>query len=80
MDAQGETAVRAGGGLRVHLAARAWAAPSSTWPRARAGPAETVFLGVFRREALQAAGGFDETMHRAQDWELNHRLIAGAAG
>lgn len=38
------------------------------------GPAETVFLGCFKRQALEAAGGFDETMHRAQDWELNYRL------
>jgi len=36
--------------------------------------AETVFLGVFRKDALIAVGGFDETMHRAQDWELNYRL------
>ncbi|NLE96836.1 MAG: glycosyltransferase family 2 protein [Propionibacterium sp.] len=39
-----------------------------------AGPADTVFLGVFRRHALEDVGGFDETMHRAQDWELNYRL------
>jgi glycosyltransferase involved in cell wall biosynthesis len=39
-----------------------------------AGEAETVFLGVFRKEAVLAVGGFDETMHRAQDWELNYRL------
>ena len=39
-----------------------------------AGEAETVFLGVFRKEALVAVGGFDESMHRAQDWELNYRL------
>ncbi len=38
------------------------------------GPAETVFLGVFRKEALAQVGGFDETLHRAQDWDLNHRL------
>ncbi|MDN5725181.1 MAG: glycosyltransferase family 2 protein [Propionibacteriales bacterium] len=38
------------------------------------GPADTVFLGVFRKEALNALGGFDESLHRAQDWELNHRL------
>ncbi len=38
------------------------------------GPAETVFLGVFRADALRAAGGFDEDFHRAQDWELNLRL------
>jgi glycosyltransferase involved in cell wall biosynthesis len=36
--------------------------------------AETVFLGVFRKDALVAVGGFDESMHRAQDWELNYRL------
>jgi succinoglycan biosynthesis protein ExoA len=39
-----------------------------------AAEAETVFLGVFRKDALLAVGGFDETMHRAQDWELNYRL------
>jgi succinoglycan biosynthesis protein ExoA len=39
-----------------------------------AAEAETVFLGVFRKDALIAVGGFDETMHRAQDWELNYRL------
>ena len=38
------------------------------------GPAETVFLGVFRRDALEAIGGYDESLHRAQDWELNYRL------
>ena len=39
-----------------------------------AGEAETVFLGAFRKEAVLAVGGFDESMHRAQDWELNYRL------
>ncbi|GAA4899056.1 hypothetical protein GCM10025789_16400 [Tessaracoccus lubricantis] len=38
------------------------------------GPADTVFLGVFRRSVLQEVGGFDESLHRAQDWELNYRL------
>ena len=38
------------------------------------GPAQTVYLGVFRRETLQRAGGFDEKFVRAQDWELNHRI------
>lgn len=41
-----------------------------------AGPADTVFLGVFRKEILDAVGGFDESLHRAQDWELNYRLRA----
>lgn len=40
----------------------------------QAGPALTVYLGCFRRSALQRAGGFDESMVRAQDWELNHRI------
>jgi hypothetical protein len=38
------------------------------------GPADTVYLGVFRREVLERLGGFDEHYHRAQDWELNHRI------
>ncbi|SDY59274.1 Glycosyltransferase, catalytic subunit of cellulose synthase and poly-beta-1,6-N-acetylglucosamine synthase [Tessaracoccus flavus] len=39
-----------------------------------AGPADTVFLGVFRKAVLMEIGGFDESLHRAQDWELNYRL------
>jgi succinoglycan biosynthesis protein ExoA len=39
-----------------------------------AGYVDTVYLGVFNREALIAAGGFDERFTRAQDWELNFRL------
>jgi succinoglycan biosynthesis protein ExoA len=38
------------------------------------GPADSVYLGVFRREVLQRLGGFNEHYHRAQDWELNHRI------
>jgi succinoglycan biosynthesis protein ExoA len=38
------------------------------------GPAESVYLGVFRREVLERLGGFDEHYQRAQDWELNHRI------
>lgn len=38
------------------------------------GPAETVFLGCFRRDSLVTAGGYDPDMIRAQDWELNLRL------
>jgi hypothetical protein len=39
-----------------------------------AGPAETVYLGVFRRDTLLRLGGYDETYVRAQDWELNYRI------
>jgi hypothetical protein len=38
------------------------------------GPAETVYLGVFRKDALERVGLFDETIKRGQDWELNRRL------
>ena len=38
------------------------------------GPADTVYLGVFDRDALNSVGGFDETLERNQDYELNWRL------
>jgi glycosyltransferase involved in cell wall biosynthesis len=41
------------------------------------GPADTVYLGVFRRSALEAVGGYDEAFTRAQDWEMNYRLRRG---
>jgi succinoglycan biosynthesis protein ExoA len=40
------------------------------------GPTDTVYLGVFRRAALERVGGFDETLIRNQDYELNVRLRA----
>lgn len=39
-----------------------------------AGPADTVYLGVFDRQALDEVGGFDPDLVRNQDFELNHRL------
>jgi len=39
-----------------------------------AGPALTVYLGCFRRAALARVGGYDESMVRAQDWEMNLRI------
>jgi cellulose synthase/poly-beta-1,6-N-acetylglucosamine synthase-like glycosyltransferase len=38
------------------------------------GEALTVYLGCFRRTALERVGGYDESMVRAQDWEMNHRI------
>lgn len=38
------------------------------------GPTDTVYLGVFDRRAVEAVGGFDETLDRNQDYELNIRL------
>lgn len=40
------------------------------------GPAETAYLGSFRRERLLEVGLFDERIRRGQDWELNRRLRA----
>ena len=39
-----------------------------------AGPADTVYLGVFRRSWLTTVGGYDARFSRAQDWELNYRI------
>ena len=51
------------GGSTFHLAESA------------AGEAETVFLGVFQKEALLGTSAAStRRMHRAQDWELNYRL------
>ena len=40
----------------------------------RPGPVDTVYLGVFRRSAIEQVGGYDEEYLRAEDWELNHRI------
>jgi succinoglycan biosynthesis protein ExoA len=73
MDAQGTTpfeeAVAVAYTTRLGLGGSAFHLAESP-----AAEAETVFLGVFRKDALVAVGGFDESMHRAQDWELNYRL------
>ena len=42
-----------------------------------AGPADTVYLGVYRRAEIERVGGYDETMLIAEDWELNYRIRAG---
>ncbi|GAB3273869.1 glycosyltransferase family 2 protein [Arthrobacter pigmenti] len=72
MDAKGENAFQA-------AVARAYVSPvglgggvyhSGKEP----GPAESAYLGIFRREALVAAGCFDESLRRAQDWDLNLRI------
>ncbi|CAN5876374.1 glycosyltransferase family 2 protein [soil metagenome] len=41
----------------------------------REGPAETVYLGVFDRERLEALGGYNTEFVRNQDYELNHRIV-----
>jgi succinoglycan biosynthesis protein ExoA len=39
-----------------------------------AGPADSVYLGVYRRGALEKVGGYHENYLRAEDWEMNHRI------
>lgn len=39
-----------------------------------AGPTDSVYLGVFRRDVLDRVGGFDERLVRNQDYELNIRI------
>ena len=41
---------------------------------AEEGPAESAYMGVMRVDALREVGGFDETLRRGEDWELNYRL------
>ena len=40
----------------------------------REGPADTVWPGAYRREALLAAGSFDESLRRNEDYALHWRL------
>lgn len=72
MDAQGESpfqrAVARAYGSKVGLGGSAFHTGGQE------GPAETVYLGCFRREAIDAVGLFDEGIKRGQDWELNRRL------
>ncbi|GAA4371214.1 glycosyltransferase family 2 protein [Agromyces bauzanensis] len=72
MDARGETSFERAVALayttRVGLGGSAFHVGGAE------GPADTVYLGVFRRSALERVGLFDETIKRGQDWELNRRL------
>ena len=38
--------------------------------------ADSAYLGVFRRDVLDEVGLYDESLRRAEDWELNHRIRA----
>jgi succinoglycan biosynthesis protein ExoA len=40
------------------------------------GPAESAYLGVFRRDVLTSVGMYDESLRRGEDWELNLRIRA----
>lgn len=38
------------------------------------GPCESAYLGIFRHEVLSEVGGYDESVRRGEDWELNLRI------
>jgi hypothetical protein len=38
------------------------------------GPAESAYLGVMDAAVLREVGGYDESLRRGEDWELNFRL------
>jgi hypothetical protein len=38
------------------------------------GPAESAYLGVMDAAVLREVGGYDESLRRGEDWELNYRL------
>jgi glycosyltransferase involved in cell wall biosynthesis len=38
------------------------------------GPAESAYMGIMRADVIRSIGGFDESLRRGEDWELNYRL------
>ena len=74
MDAQGVTAFEQA--VAAAMRSRLGVGSSRFHTGGQEGPAETVYLGVFRRSALERVGGYDPHFARAQDWELNHRIRA----
>ncbi len=72
MDAEGATAFERA--VAAAMTSRLGVGASAFHTGGDAGPAETVYLGVFRREWLDRMHGYDPRFVRAQDWELNHRI------
>lgn len=72
MDAQGTTPFEQAVAAAMRSRLGVGNAPFHTG--GKEGPAETVYLGAFRRSALERVGGYDAHFARAQDWELNHRI------
>jgi Glycosyl transferase family 2 len=73
--------VMAAEGVTAFQRAVAWAMTSKAGVGAAAfhtgggaGPVDSVYLGVYHREAIEQAGGWDEGMLRAEDWDLNYRI------
>jgi succinoglycan biosynthesis protein ExoA len=67
----GATSLRARGISRA--LANPWALGGAAYRVGRSGPADTVYLGVFRRHELQGLGGWDVRMVANEDFELCQR-------
>ena len=64
--------------IAAALASPFGAGPARFRRDGKEGQVDTVYLGVFSRPALEVVGGFDESMRRNQDYDLNWRLrVAG---
>jgi succinoglycan biosynthesis protein ExoA len=74
----GRQVARGGEGRSVAIAAamnaRLGHGGASYRSGARGGPVDTVYLGAFRADVLQAVGGYDERFTTNQDAELNERI------
>lgn len=68
----GRTTVQSG--IAAAMSSRVGSGGAAYRKPGRGRPVDTVYLGVFRREALEEVGGYDERMTRNQDYELNLRL------
>ena len=72
MDARGRTPLQRAVAAAYHSpAGLGGAAYHSGAPE---GPAESAYLGIFRREVFDEVGYYDESLWRAQDWELCLRI------
>ncbi|WP_181788566.1 glycosyltransferase family 2 protein, partial [Streptomyces phytophilus] len=78
MHAEGETSWEQA--VAAAMTARIGVGNAAFHTGGEAGPADTVYLGVFRREALERQGGYNEEFIRAQDWELNFRIRSAGGG
>ena len=74
MAAEGQTAFQQA--VAWGMTSRAGVGSAGWHTGGQAGPADTVYLGVYRRDVIEQAGGWDEEMLRAEDWELNYRIRA----
>lgn len=77
----GGVMVARGRGRFQQAVARAYNSPfglgSGSWHHGEEeAESDSAYLGVFRREVLDEVGHYDETLRRAEDWELNHRIRA----